>query len=226
MEQRINTEHVELQLGSRNVLFRFSYLASLESDVRAFLAANGGTDFLQRVVSSSEPTLKAKRIPIHLVKPFSTEAPKHVDKKNVSVRRKLGFDIAAGGLKDAEGALQHMATVWETDLGIPTEMPLFTLGQQRLKNAPKGSEHEIMVSLNSLLPLFSKHLKGLDPLEREPLLKKHKEWLRYLSNREIKAAPTTQDVRIHFDENKEPVFIMQAQGPGVEQERRKQDRSM
>ena len=220
--------------SERSRRFRVFAIDGLHQQAQDFIDANGGSEFIERIVHGAQPDKKkgpymrphykvrASEIPIESVKPGSDEKPKHVDEKHVHVTfesKSDPFNYQGNNILENMLDLQR---IWERmkklaekrgEPQLRTSVPLFALVEDHQSESPVTSQ--FLVSIRSDLPTLADRLhtlvQGGKRADAEKLRAKFQEFIQYMQVKNgIKPGTiSTGDYFVHHPEGKaEPQFIL------------------
>ncbi len=202
-------------------------IRGLEDIAHGFINANGGADFIHRIVQSAQPDktqgpvmrkhskIAAIHIPVEVVKPGTKIKPRHVDDRHVHVSFQSGQDPRNDRGQNLSENARDLHRIWERMKllsllrvrQLRTSVPLFVV---------HSPEAQYMVSIESKLPTLAERLKELRKNgrgeEEQKLRKKFQQYLYTLEHEYgIKPGTTyTGDYFVHHPSGKKktPQFLL------------------
>ena len=154
--------------------------------------------------------VSAHGVPLQAAKPFATEKPKHLVEDAVHVFQGYG--------DHPEEQFRFFHRLWEHEikLGIPaadrtrTAVPLFGFVERLPASNRSSKPLQFLISLESKLPSFEDHLKGLDRVGKAKAHAQFQDFLRRLSRRGIKPGTTSPlDYFVHVKQTKKKGTTLQ-----------------
>lgn len=220
--------------GGREREFRVLAINGLHTAAEKFIAANGGTEFIRRIVHGSQPDRKitpfvsphykieATDIPVGVIKPGSKNTPRHVDTQRVHVSFASSMNEVSDRRDDMTENMRDLYRIWERmkEEGqrrgvrqLRTSVPLFAVVE---KNPLGAITWQFLVSVQSKLPTLAERLKELKKAGKkehaEALQKNFEDFIKMMQDEYgIKPGTTaTADYFVHHSEGegKKPEFIL------------------